>query len=425
MDRTFSDPGPLKGRVKVPGDKAISHRALIVAAMRTGESRLTGIADGQDVASTAACIATLGARPTSGTSHVDVVGDGWRPRSGVTLDCGNSGSTMRMLMGPLAGRDGTWKMHGDPSLSRRPMERIAGPLRSMGATIQTESGTPPIQLTGGGLKGTRHELDVASAQVKTALLFAGLLAEGETTVLEPSRTRDHTERLLTWLGAPIRVEDRLIAIQGDESFVSGEGFKFDVPGDISSAAYLVAAAVLIRGSSLQVDSCGSNPTRTGFVDVFARMGANVSAELQAQDPEPIGTLRAHHSPLAATDVMGGEIPLCIDEIPLIAMLATQAEGTTRIADAAELRVKESDRLSAVADGLNAIGAKVIEIEDGLVIEGPTPLRGGSVDARGDHRIALTFAVAGLISSSPVTIRGFECSSVSYPTFERDLKALSS
>lgn len=423
MNKTIGPRGPIRGRTTVPGDKSISHRALLLAAMRTGVSRIARIAEGQDVASTAACIATLGARPTFEEGAVRVAGNGWKPSPGQTLDCGNSGSTMRMLTGALAGRPGEWTLRGDASVSARPMERVASPLRRMGANIEVSpEGTAPIRVTGAPLTGIEYRMEVASAQVKSAVILAGLMAEGETVVHEAVPTRDHTERMLAWLGASIGSGPGCI-VKPDASFFESDGFELVVPGDISSAAFMLAAATLVEGSDLLIEGVGSNPTRTGVLEVMHQMGASIQLEVDREDPEPVGSVRAFGSQLRATTVSGAMIPACIDELPLIALLATQAEGRTVIADASELRVKESDRISATVESLRLLGADIEETPDGMVIDGPTPLRGAMVDPRGDHRIALMLAVAGLVAADRVTISDWGCTAVSYPTFESDLNAV--
>lgn len=424
MNKTIGPRGAIRGRLSLPGDKSISHRALLLAAMRNGVSHITSIASGQDVASTAACIATLGARPTFEDGYVRVAGNGWQPRPDQTLDCGNSGSTMRMMTGALAGRAGEWTLRGDGSLSSRPMGRVAEPLKQMGATIEvTPEGTAPIHVVGASLKGIDLRMQVASAQVKSAVVLAGLMAEGQTVVREDVPTRDHTERMLAWLGAGVERGEGCL-VKPDETFFAGEGFQLAVPGDISSAAFLIAAALLREGSDLVIDSVGLNPTRIGVLKVMRAMGGQIEIDVHGDEPEPMGSVHASGSQLQSTVVSGEMIPACIDELPLIALLATQAEGRTVIADASELRVKESDRIAATVESLRLLGAKIEETHDGMVIDGPTSLQGGVVDPRGDHRIALMLAVGGVIAEEPVTIADWGCTAVSYPTFEADLDAVS-
>lgn len=410
----------------MPGDKSIAHRGLILGAMQTGRSTLRGELAGADVVSTAHCLQALGCEVLSGGSRQVIVrGVGWRLPPSAELNAGNSGTTMRLLAGALAGQPGRFELSGDASLSTRPMGRVAEPLRQMGARVELDQDEhPPMIVSGGSLKGIRYALPVASAQVKGAVLLAGLQAEGTTTVTEIQPSRDHTERLLGWLGARVqqavgRVE---IAGRGNE-VLGGPGFALDVPGDLSSAAFLIVAACLCREGSLEVRNAGLNPTRTGILEVLKSMGANLTWSVEQDDPEPRGRVRVRASSLNATTVTGELIPRMVDELPLIALAGTQASGTTVIAGAGELRLKESDRISVLGTGLRTIGADVEEHADGLVVRGPTELKGGTVDSHGDHRMALTFAVAGLIARDPVIVKGWECSAISYPSFERDLLSL--
>lgn len=423
MIRRFAPSGPLVGSTRVPGDKSISHRALLLGAMGKGPSKLEGLGTGADVASTISSLKMLGTRVDLDTHAVIVSPNGWDVLPGAYLDCGNSGTTMRLLMGALAPSEGSWELAGDASLSRRPMERVAAPLRQMGAKIELTSGTPPVYVTGGRLAGIVYELEVASAQVKGAILLAALKADGQTRIVERLPTRDHTERLLRWLSVPCSSEDGITVISGHDALFEHDGFNMMVPGDLSSAAYLIAAAILVEGSSITIDGVGINPTRVGFIDAVRNMGASIEIQQESDDPEPTGTIRASSSSLRAINIGPEQVPLAIDELPLIALLATQAEGTTEITGASELRVKESDRISATVRGLSALGAQVEQTDDGLVVTGPTALTGGSVDTHGDHRMALTFAIAGLIASEPVEISGWEASSVSYPSFEEDITRL--
>lgn len=424
MDRTFEPVGPLRGRLRVPGDKSISHRALIFGGMSGGRVQIRNCAPGQDVASTASALATLGVGVRSaslnGDGVVEIEGNGWSMAARAELDAGNSGTTSRLLAGAVAGRPGPCTFRGDASLSRRPMDRIAEPLRRMGATVELTDGRfPPFTVSGGDLKGIEYELPVASAQVKGAVLLAGLQAVGTTTVVEVHPSRDHTERMLAWLGVGVGTSDGQVRLE-DGGWLPLPAFDLDVPGDFSSAAFWLVAACLTPGSEVHVEGVGLNPTRTGLLEVLAAMGAAVEIEMAdavSTGGEPVGTIHARFGALGAATVEGDLIPRIIDELPIVALAATQAEGSTVIRDAAELRVKESDRIRSVAEGLRALGASVEELPDGMVITGPTPLRGGRVPARMDHRLALTWAVASMSASDPVIIEGWESTHVSYPGFE--------
>lgn len=413
----------LQGTLAMPGDKSISHRALILAAMAQGTSVVRGAATGADVASTLACLGRLGlAVPDGVEPELALGGLGWQVRSGAELDAGNSGTTMRLLAGALAGRAGSFVLTGDASLSRRPMERVALPLRRMGAGVTLgPGGRPPVTVQGGPLVAIDYEMPVASAQVKAAVLLAGLQAEGTTTLREPGPTRDHTERFLAWLGVPVTAGAGCVSVPGGG--LPLPAFQIDVPGDFSSAAFWLVAGLLVPGSEVAVTGVGVNPTRTGLLGILASMGGVVSVIEAGPGPEPTGTLRVAASALRATEVSGPVVANAIDELPVVAVAATQAEGTTVIRDAAELRVKESDRLAVLAAGLRALGADVEEAPDGLAITGPTPLRGARVDSAGDHRMAMAFAVAALVASGPVTIAGWEGTTISYPGFLDHLAVL--
>lgn len=423
MESTFH-PGVVRGRAQVPGDKSISHRALMLAAMCRGRSEIRGLSPGGDVSSTADCLAALGVTIENAEGRTWVQSDGWPlPRRDRTLDCRNSGTTMRLLSGLLAGAEGGFVLKGDDSLSSRPMLRIAEPLRQMGAFIETAPGdTAPLFIKGRPLKGIEMQPSVASAQVKSAVLLAGTMAEGRTVVVEQASTRDHTERLMKFIGAPVSIEGNEVVVDGSTHLpLAFDPFTIDVPGDFSSAAYLLVAACLT--GSVQIDRVGLNLTRTGFIDVLNAMGANIQVEVDADDPEPFGTASATKSVLYGTTVSGALIPRCIDELPLIALAATQAEGITTIRNASELRVKETDRLSLLGEGLRRLGAQVEELVDGMVIEGGSVLKGGVVESHGDHRLAMTFAIAGAISKHPVTVRGWECADISFPGFKQTLKKM--
>jgi 3-phosphoshikimate 1-carboxyvinyltransferase len=330
---------------------------------------------------------------------------------------------MRLLTGALAGRPGRFVLSGDASLSSRPMERVASPLRRMGASVSLASGgRPPIEVEGRQLHGIAYDMPIASAQVKGAVLLAGLQAEGPTSVVEPGPSRDHTERMLAWLGLPVSIAPGTVSLAAGEHLPL-PAFELDVPGDFSSAAFWVAAATLIAGSEVCIEGVGVNPSRTGLLEILTSMGAAVEVIPEAAEPELIGSLRVRSARLRGVRVSGGVVARTIDELPLVAVAATQAEGVTTIRDAAELRVKESDRLSVLASGLRELGADVEEAPDGLSVRGPTPLHGGRVESAGDHRMAMAFAVAAMVASEPVTIAGWESTAISYPGFLDDLAGL--
>ena len=414
----------IRGEVRVPGDKSISHRALILGALARGESLLRNLSPGADVRSTARCLRALGVSmefypegngSEGPTARVRGVGlSGLSPPS-VPLDAGNSGTTMRLLAGVLAGQPFESVLTGDESLRRRPMGRIIEPLSQMGASMESAEGRAPLRIRGGHLRGIRYELPVPSAQVKSCLLLAGLFADGKTTVVESVPTRDHTERMLLQQGAPLERSGQEITLDPCPKL---EPLEMRVPGDLSSAAFWIAAAALLPGSELVVKDVGLNPTRTGFLTALQRMGAPISSEnLREEAGEPVGDLLVQGAEeLQAVEIGGEELPTLIDEIPLLAVVATQAEGTTVIRDAEELRVKETDRLRAVAHNLRRMGAEVEELPDGLVIPGPQPLEGARLPGYGDHRIVMAFAIAGLIAQGETTIEGAEWADISYPGF---------
>jgi 3-phosphoshikimate 1-carboxyvinyltransferase len=423
MDQRFEPVSGLEGRLAMPADKSIAHRALMFAGMAAGTSRIAGRISGDDVNSTRRCMQALGAEVTEeGPGILLVKGGGWEVPAEAGLDCGNSGTTMRLLAGALAGRRGTFVLSGDPSLSRRPMRRVAEPLELMGASVETsKEGGPPLTVTGGALSGITYRTPVPSAQIKSAILLAGLQAPGTTTVLESAPSRDHTERILGWLGCRVERKPGEVGITGGDELFRHGGFEMELPGDLSSAAFWVVATLLAGAGKIRVDGVGLNPGRTGILDILTSMGGDIWVNATTREPEPAGSIFARPCRLRATEVSGAQIPAAVDELPLVALAATQAEGTTVIRDAAELRVKETDRIAVLAEGLRSLGAKVEDRPDGLIIEGPTPLTGGAVQAAGDHRMAMTFAVAGLIAAGPVTVHGWDAASVSYPGFLEDLK----
>ncbi len=421
--------GPLSGSCSVPGDKAISHRAAILAMLARGRSRISGFSTAGDCAATLAALAALGVEVSRSGSTVEVGGHaGWPslPGRSAIVDCHRSGTTMRLLAGVLAAVPDQVVLTGHPQLLRRPMERVAAPLRRMGATVDTEpDGRPPLRLRGGNLRGISFTSPVASAQVKSAVLLAGLAAEGPTIVNEPIATRDHTERLLAAMGAPVSLTKSAGGMRVEVRRSLLESIDLEIPGDASSAAVIVAAAALVPGSDVVLEAVSGNPTRLGFLAVARRMGAMVE-ELPAAGstgPEPRITLRVRQAPLHGTMVDADEVPLLVDELPLVGLLATQAEGTTEVRGAAELRVKESDRIHGLVVGLRALGARAEEFSDGFVVEGPTRLQRGRCDSLTDHRLAMTFALAALVADGPVAVEGLEFVEDSFPGFTDCLRGL--
>ena len=413
---------PLRGRVRVPGCKGISHRALLFAAIAHGRSTIRGLADGADVASTAACLEALGVKIRAEGDGTVVRGlgfDGLREPSGV-LECGNSGTTMRMVAGLVAGREFLSVLVGDESLSSRPMRRVLDPLAAAGAHVDGRDGgaRAPIVVRGGALRGVRHDLATPSGQVKTALVLAGLQAPGTTEIAEPAPSRDHTERMLTALGAPIeRVSPGHLRVRAGEP----NPFDLTIPGDPSSAAFFIVAACIVPGSDLVVESVSLNPARIAYVDVLRRMGAQIEVTVTGEEVgEPVGDVHVVAGPLTATDIAGDES--IIDELPVLAVAAAFADGTTTIYDAAELAVKESNRIGTVEQELTQLGIEVEARPDGLVIRGGQP-KGASLKSHGDHRIAMAGAVAGLAASGETTVRGFGVTAISYPGFAADLDAI--
>lgn len=425
MDRPFLDLspcGPLRGALRVPGDKSVTHRGLMLLALAEGEGRLFYPLKAGDTLSTARVLRALGAEIAEEGPHFLVRGRGLRLKEPEdVLDCGNAGTLMRLLLGILAGQEGLFAvLTGDASLRRRPMGRVAAPLRAMGAQLLGREGgnKAPLAVRGQGLKGIRYTLPVPSAQVKSALLLAGLFAEGATEVEEPVPTRDHTERLFRHFGLPLWVEGNRIRTQRSGPFPAKD---LVVPGDFSSAAFFLVAALVTPGSEVVVEGVGLNPTRTGLLSVLKAMGADLEWRvLEGEAGEPVGWVRARHGPLKGVDVDPSLIPLMVDEVPALAAAAAWAEGETYIPGLAELRVKESDRVAAIAQNLRALGVEVEEGEDWLRIRGGG-VRPGEVEPFHDHRIAMAFAVAGL----PVGVRVWEpgWAEISYPGFFQDLKRL--
>jgi 3-phosphoshikimate 1-carboxyvinyltransferase len=428
MATRFDPAGPLRGGLRPPPDKSISHRAALIAAMGDGETPIEGYLDSADTRSTLAAIAALGAtvEGVDGAAiapTITVGGVGLSGAAPAAIDAGNAGTLLRLLPGWLAGQPrGEWTLDGDDSIRRRPVDRIATPLREMGAKLSCrEDRLPPLKVEAAPLHGVSYEMPVASAQVKSCLLFAGLLAEGTTWVGEPLRSRDHTERMLAAAGAEVAWLRGGVSVRPTERIEPGP---IAVPTDFSSAAFFVVAALLVPGSEVALEGVGINPTRTGLLRVLDRMGAQIEVEpVGERGGEPTGTIRARASLLQGTEIGGEEIPLAIDELPLLALAACFAEGATTIRDAAELRRKESDRIATTSEALIAVGAEVEPAEDGMRIEGGADLRGGKVDSHGDHRIAMLGAVAGLASREGVEVEGMGAAAVSYPRFEADLASL--
>jgi 3-phosphoshikimate 1-carboxyvinyltransferase len=404
-----------RGRFSLAGDKSICHRAALLGAVAEGPTRIHNFSTGADCASTLRCLVGLGVGVRREGKTVVVEGRGWDGLRGpqAPLDAGNSGSTLRMLAGVLAGRPFESVLTGDESLRRRPVERVAEPLRAMGARLESSDGRPPLRVAGGPLRGISWEMRVASAQVKTAILLAGLQAEGRTTLQEPARSRDHTERLLPAFGVPVRVDRTVVSLTGGARL---RPFEFLAPGDVSSAAFLLVAALVLPGSDVRIDDVLLNPGRTAFLDVLRAMRGDVTLEVTAENPEPVGWVRARSSALRAVDVPPTWVPGLIDELPALAAAACFAEGRTTVVGAAELRVKESDRIGAIVEGLGALGARIEERPDGFVIEGGARLRGARVLSRGDHRIAMALAVAALAADGDSEVEDGECVSISFPEF---------
>ncbi len=413
-----SQPGqPLHGNVRVPGDKSVSHRALMLAAIAEGESRIRGFLEGEDTRATAAVLAQLGVRidtPSAGERVVHGVGLHGLRGSSSPLDCGNAGTGMRLLTGLLAGQAFDSTLIGDASLSKRPMRRVTDPLALMGARIDTRDGLPPLQVHGGQpLLGIRYELPVASAQVKSALLLAGLYGIGDTEIIEPHPTRDYTERMLAAFGWPIAFEPGRAKLQGGHALHATD---VDVPADFSSAAFFLVAASIVPGSELRLPAVGLNPRRTGLLHALRLMGADITIEHHCESGgEPVGDLVVRHAPLHGVELPESLVPDMIDEFPALFIAAAVASGRTVIRGAAELRVKESDRIATMATGLRALGAAIEETADGAIIHGGK-LGNGSVESHLDHRIAMSFAVAGLVASGPVRINDCSHVATSFPGF---------
>jgi 3-phosphoshikimate 1-carboxyvinyltransferase len=435
----FEPSGPLSGDLHPPPDKSVSHRAALIGAMAEGPTRITGYLDSADTRATLRAVAALGAKVTEGKADdhgglfVEVEGIGLRGPRSAEIDVGNAGTLLRLMPGWLAGQaDGEWTLDGDESIRRRPVDRIAEPLARMGAEVEARDGRlPPLRVRGAELRGIDYEMPVASAQVKSCLLLAGLLAQGTTTIREPFWTRDHTERLLAAAGAEMRREGGRIAISPAERLEAGD---VPVPGDFSSAAFFLVAALIVPDSEISLREVGINRARIGLLSILSRMGVEMGGAhesdravtvegIREPGPEPIARLNVRATRLHGTSITAEDVPSAIDELPLVALVGCFAEGETVVSGATELRAKESDRIAGIVEGLEALGAEIEGRPDGFAVRGSGGLRGGTLDARGDHRLAMVGAVAGLASQEGVEVRGFEAVEVSYPGFERDLRAL--
>ncbi|WP_019122438.1 3-phosphoshikimate 1-carboxyvinyltransferase [Brevibacillus massiliensis] len=416
----------IEGTVRVPGDKSISHRAVMFGALAEGTTQISGFLAGADCLSTIDCFRRMGIDIVQSGDQVTVHGKGWwgleEPER--KLDVGNSGTTIRLLTGILSTQPFHTVIEGDESIAKRPMRRVVGPLREMGAKIDGRKNGEftPLSIRGQELTGIHYQSPVASAQIKSAILLAGLQAKGTTTVEEPHTSRDHTERMLRAFGVEVKTEGTRVSVSGGQTL---KGRAITVPGDISSAAFLIAAVMMVPGSSLVIEQVGINPTRTGIIDVVKAMGGRIEiVGERVLNEEPVADLHVYHSQLSGTVIEGDLIPRLIDEIPVIAVMATQASGQTIIRDAAELKVKETDRIATVVSQLTKFGAKVTPTEDGMVIEGNTKLTGAAIDSMGDHRIGMAMAIAGLAAEGETTVANAEAINVSFPGFAELLASIS-
>ena len=420
---------PLRGTLTVSGDKSISHRAVMFGSLATGTTEIEGFLAGEDCLSTIRCFRSMGVQIEQNGSSVKVFGRGLRELTvpdGI-LDCGNSGTTTRLLSGVLAAQHFDSVLSGDASIQRRPMKRVITPLRAMGADISSVAGNDcaPLSVHGKQLYGIHFNSPIASAQVKSAVLLAGLYASGQTTVTEPALSRDHTERMLRSFGAKVLTgsfEDRpSVTVTETQNLY---GTDISVPGDISSAAFFLVGASIVPGSEVVLRNVGINPTRDGVISALRAMGARIEVlEVRNEDSEPAADLLVRYAPLHGTEIGGALIPRLIDELPVLAAAAAVAEGRTVIRDAAELKVKESNRIRTMAEGLSRLGAKVEETEDGLIIDGGAALHGGAVESYSDHRIAMSFAILSLVTDGEVKISDPDCVNISAPSFYEDLRSL--
>ena len=420
---------PLRGTLTVSGDKSISHRAVMFGSLATGTTEIEGFLAGEDCLSTIRCFRSMGVQIEQNGSSVKVFGRGLRELTAPDgiLDCGNSGTTTRLLSGVLAAQHFDSVLSGDASIQRRPMKRVITPLRAMGADISSVAGNDcaPLSVHGKQLYGIHFNSPIASAQVKSAVLLAGLYASGQTTVTEPALSRDHTERMLRSFGAKVLTG----SFEGRPSVTVTEtqnlyGTEISVPGDISSAAFFLVGASIVPGSEVVLRNVGINPTRDGVISALRAMGAKIEVlEVRNEDSEPAADLLVRYAPLHGTEIGGALIPRLIDELPVLAAAAAVAEGRTVIRDAAELKVKESNRIRTMAEGLSRLGATVRETEDGLIIDGGASLHGGAVESYSDHRIAMSFAILSLVTDGEVKISDPDCVNISAPSFYEDLRSL--
>lgn len=413
----------INGELVIPADKSISHRSIMFGAISKGTTIVNNFLKAEDCLSTIAVFKQLGVRITEKNEQIMIEGKGFEGLTAPSsrLDAGNSGTTMRLVLGILAGCPFTSEIAGDASLNRRPMERVMKPLREMGADLQgtAEAEFPPLKVTGNTLHGIEYHMPIASAQVKSAILFAALQAEGTTKIIEKEQSRNHTEEMIKQFGGKIQVEGKEIIVAGSQQLI---GQEVTVPGDISSAAFYLVAASILANSEVLLKQVGINPTRTGILDVLTQMGANIE-ERQLDEQNQAADLIVRSAQLHACEIQGEIIPRLIDELPIIALAATQATGTTIIRDAQELKVKETNRIDATAEELTKMGANIEPTEDGLIIHGPTPLHGATVDSHGDHRIGMMLQIAALLTPEPVELLNPEAVNISYPEFFTDLAKL--
>ncbi len=420
----FQKISSLHGEVTIPGDKSISHRAVMFGALSKGTTEVTNFLQGADCLSTIDCFRSLGISIENNGEKIEIAGKGLHGLTAPSsiLDCGNSGTTTRLISGILSGQPFSTTLTGDSSIQKRPMRRIMEPLSLMGADITSKNGNDcaPLLIRGSSLHGIHYTSKVASAQVKSAILLAGLYADAPTSVTEPVLSRNHSEIMLQSFGATLRSEGTTATIEPEPTLI---GQKIVVPGDISSAAYFIAAGLLVPNSEILVRNVGINPTRDGILRVAKAMGGKITLLHENHDGEPSADLLIQSSSLHSTIIEGDIIPTLIDELPIIAIMAAYADGTTIIRDAAELRVKESDRIEVMVQNLTAMGASIEGTPDGMIIHGGKPLHGATIDSKADHRIAMSFAIASLLAEGTTEITGTECVNISYPKFYEDLKLL--
>ncbi|MBN2412151.1 3-phosphoshikimate 1-carboxyvinyltransferase [candidate division KSB1 bacterium] len=422
-DRVIKPATNLRGEIKLPGDKSISHRALILSSIADGDCRITGLSNAEDVKNTKKCLQALGVSITKEKKSIVVHGRGMdsMKESGKILDAGNSGTTLRLLSGILAAQNFTTTITGDESLQKRPMRRIIEPLELMGAQIESQAFKAPLKIRGNLLKAIDYASPVASAQVKSCILLAGLYAKGITRITEPSESRNHTELMLKEFQASIQFSAGMAGIKGPFQLKATD---IDVPGDISAAAFFLVAGCLLKDSEIIMPNVGVNPTRTGILDALVSMNAPIQkSEYIVLNNEPREKLVTRSGILMPTHLSGSIIPRIIDEIPILAIAATQANGSTTIKDAGELRVKESDRITTVVENLKKMKANIREIKDGMIIDGPTPLKGAEIDSYGDHRIAMAFSIAGLLAEGETLVKNTDCVETSFPGFYDILESL--